>query len=100
MYILMTYDVEARRTEKFKKLLRKYLEHIQYSVFSGDLSEAKVIELRREISRLLKPSERVTEVSAANRKNIKVIHYIKSESGKGEAKRMEDTSHSSDFCVL
>jgi len=100
MYILMTYDVEARRTEKFKKLLRKYLEHIQYSVFSGDLSEAKVIELRREISRLLRPNERVTEISAANRKNVKVAHYIKSECGKGEAKRTEDSSHSSDFYVL
>ena len=96
----MTYDVEARRTEKFKKLLRKYLEHIQYSVFSGDLSEAKLIELRREISRLLKPNERVTEVSAANRKNVKVSHYTKSESGKGEARCIEDTSHSSDFHVL
>lgn len=100
MYILMTYDVKARRTEKFKKLLRKYLEHIQYSVFSGDLSEAKVIELRREISRLLRPNERVTEISAANRKNVKVAHYIKSICGKGEAKRTEDTSHSSDFYVL
>lgn len=100
MYILMTYDVEARRTEKFKKLLRKYLEHIQYSVFSGDLSEAKVIELRREISRLLRPNERVTEISAANRKNVNVAHYIKSENGKGEAKRTEDNSHSSDFYVL
>ncbi len=40
MYVLMTYDVNAKRTEKFKKLLRKYLEHIQHSVFSGDLSEA------------------------------------------------------------
>ena len=100
MYVLMTYDVEARRTEKFKKLLRKYLEHIQYSVFSGDLSEAKVIELRREISRLLRPNERVTEISAANRKNVKVAHYTKTEFGKGEAKRNEDTSHSSDFYVM
>ena len=25
MYVLMTYDVEARRIEKFKKLLRKYV---------------------------------------------------------------------------
>ena len=77
MYVLMTYDVEARRTSKFRILLRKYLEHIQYSVFSGDLSEAKLIELRREISRLLKPNERVTEVSALNRNNIKITHFGK-----------------------
>jgi CRISPR-associated protein Cas2 len=100
MYVLMTYDVEAKRTEKFKKLLRKYLGHIQYSVFSGDLSEAKLIELRREVSRLLKPGERVTEVTAVNRKNVDVVHLVKSESGKGEAKRCVDNSHSSDFGVL
>lgn len=53
MYVLMTYDVEAKRTEKFKKLMRRYLEHVQFSVFSGDLSEAKLMELRRAVSRLL-----------------------------------------------
>jgi CRISPR-associated protein Cas2 len=100
MYVLITYDVEAKRTEKFKKLLRKYLDHIQYSVFSGDLSEAKLIELRRSISRLLKPGERVTEVTAANRKNVCVAHFMKNESGKGEAERCDDNSHASDYGVL
>ena len=100
MYVLMTYDVEARRASKFRILLRKYLEHIQYSVFSGDLSEAKLIELRREVSRLLKPNERVTEVSALNRNNVKITHFGKNISGKGEAEKTEDCSHSSDFQVL
>lgn len=100
MYVLMTYDVEARRTNKFKKLLRGYLSHVQFSVFSGDLSEANLIELRRKISLLLKPGERVTEVTAANRKNVNVAHYLKSESGKGEVARVEDDSHSRDFQVL
>jgi CRISPR-associated protein Cas2 len=100
MYVLMTYDVNAKRTEKFKKLLRKYLEHVQYSVFSGDLSEAKLIELRRAVSRLILPGERVTEVTAANRKNVHVVHFVKNESGKGEAKRVQDTSHATDFKVL
>lgn len=100
MYVLITYDVEARRTEKFRKLLRKYLGHMQYSVFSGDLSEGKLIELRRTISRLIRPGERVTEITAANRKNVKVVHFVKSGSGKGECKRVEDNSHSTDFQVL
>ncbi|MDM8524298.1 CRISPR-associated endonuclease Cas2 [Desulfococcaceae bacterium HSG8] len=100
MYVLMTYDVKAKRTEKFKKLLRRYLGHIQYSVFSGDLSEAKLIEVRRSISRLLLPGELVTEITAANRKNVKVVHIMKDESGKGEAKRHEDNSHSTDYRVL
>lgn len=100
MFVLMSYDVEAKRTEKFKKLLRQYLEHVQFSVFSGDLSEAKLIELRRSISRLIKPGERVMEITAANRKNVGVVHFSKSESGKGEVKRSEQSSHSSDFQVV
>ena len=100
MYVLMTYDVEAKRTEKFKKLLRRYLEHIQYSVFSGDLSEAKLTELRRSVSRLLHPGELVTEVVAANRNNVCVAHFVRSESGKGEAKRIEANNHASDYKVI
>lgn len=100
MYVLITYDVQAKRTVKYMKLLRKYLEHVQYSVFSGDLPEGALIELRREISLLLEPGERVTEITAANRKNVKVNHFVKNESGKGEAKKTEDQSHATDFKVL
>lgn len=100
MYVLMTYDVEAKRTEKFKKLLRRYLEHTQYSVFSGDLSEAKLVELRRAVSQLLRPGELVTEVVAANRKNVCVANFVKSESGKGEARRIEVNSHATDYGVI
>jgi CRISPR-associated protein Cas2 len=100
MYVLMTYDVKAKRTDKFKKLLRKYLDHVQFSVFCGDLPEGKLIELRREVSRLLEQGERITEVTAQNRKNVRVAHYQKSDSGKGAAKITEDLSHATDFKVL
>lgn len=100
MYVLMTYDVEAKRTEKFKKLLRCYLEHIQYSVFSGDLSEARLMALRKAVSRLLLPGELVTEVVAANRNNVSVANFARSESGKGEVKRIEANGHASDFKVI
>lgn len=100
MYVLMTYDVGGKRTEKFKKLMRRYLEHTQFSVFSGDLSEAKLVELRRSVSRLLLPGEIVTEVVAANRHNVKVAHYMRSEIGKGEAKRIEANTHESDLRIL
>lgn len=100
MYMLVTYDVEAKRTGKFRKLLAKYLTHEQYSVFSGDITEAKAIELRRALSQLMIPGDRVTEVSAANRQNVAVVHLVKNESGKGEAQRLADDSHRRDFTVL
>jgi CRISPR-associated protein Cas2 len=98
--MLMTYDVEAKRTEKFKKLLRGYLMHTQYSVFSGDITEAEAIELRSKVSQLMIVGDKITEISAANRHNVNVIHMSKDESGKGEAKRTESRSHKSDFEVI
>lgn len=100
MFMLMTYDVEARRTEKFKKLLRRYLNHEQYSVFTGDISEANAIRLRREISKMMIPGDRVTEVTAANRHNVEIMHFAKNGSGKGEAQRQPVDDHRRDFKVL
>lgn len=100
MYMVVTYDVEAKRTQKFKKLLRRYLSHTQFSVFTGDITEAKAIELRRELSLLMVPEDRVTEIAAANRKNVEVHALVKSESGKGEVKRVPCEEHKRDFSVL
>lgn len=100
MFMLMTYDVEAKRTNKFKKLLRRYLNHEQYSVFTGDITEAQAISLQRELSRLMIPGDRVTEIRAANRQNIEVCQLAKSETGQGEIKRIPLDEHRRDFTVL
>jgi CRISPR-associated protein Cas2 len=100
MYILMTYDVEAKRTHRFRKLLRRYLSHKQFSVFSGDLSKAKLFELRKQLAEITIPGDRVTEITANNRHNVKVVHLVCNESGKGEVKRIEDSEHKTDFQVL
>ena len=100
MYMLMTYDVNAKRTEKFKKLLRRYLNHDQNSVFSGDITEAQAINLHRELSQLMIPEDKLTEVSAKNRRNVNVVHLCKDESGKGEIRREEVNVHKQDFSVL
>lgn len=98
--MLVTYDVEAKRTGIFRKILRRYLNHQQYSVFSGDITEAEAVRLRRELSGAMIPEDRLTEIAAANRKNVQVTHLVKAASGKGEVSRREDTRHKTDFGVL
>ena len=93
MYMLMTYDVNAKRTDQFKKLLRRYLTHTQYSVFSGDLTEAQAIKLRSEVSRLMIPGDKVLEITTANRHNMNIVHLTKNASAKGKVKRQESTGH-------
>ncbi|MBF0238904.1 MAG: CRISPR-associated endonuclease Cas2 [SAR324 cluster bacterium] len=100
MYMVVMYDVEAGRTEKFKKLLRGFLNHTQYSVFTGDITEAQAIKLRRSLSQLMIPGDRVTEISAENRKNIDAFMLEKSDSGKGEIQRVPLDTHKRDFSVL
>lgn len=100
MYVLMTYDVEAKRTHRFRKLLRRYLGHTQFSVFSGDLSEAKLFELRKKLAEVIKPGDRLTEITTQNRHNVKVVHLVCNDSEKGDVRRVEDLSHKSDFQVL
>jgi CRISPR-associated protein Cas2 len=100
MFMLMTYDVEASRTSIFRKLLRRYLTHEQYSVFTGDITEANAIRLRRELSEAMIPEDRLTEITAANRHNVNIVHLVKDDSGKGEVRREEDDRHRTDFGVL
>ena len=46
MYIIAVYDVGQKRVGKMLKLCRQYLNWIQNSVFEGEISEAKLEELK------------------------------------------------------
>lgn len=47
--MILVYDVGIKRVAKTLKLCRKYLNWIQDSVFEGELSEAKLMELKNKI---------------------------------------------------
>ncbi len=46
MYVIAVYDVGEKRVGKMLKLFRKYLNWIQNSVFEGEISPAKLEELK------------------------------------------------------
>ena len=46
MYIIAMYDVGEKRVGKMLKLFRKYLNWIQNSVFEGEITEVKLMELK------------------------------------------------------
>ncbi len=48
MYIILVYDVGTKRCGKLLKLCRKYLNWIQNSVFEGEITEVKLLELKQE----------------------------------------------------
>lgn len=59
MHIIITYDVEANRTEKFKKMCQIYLIRIQNSVFEGDIDEPQLMKLRDLLEKEVKEGESV-----------------------------------------
>ncbi len=46
MYVIVVYDVGAKRVGKMLKLCRQYVNWIQNSVFEGELSEVQLKELK------------------------------------------------------
>lgn len=46
MYVIAVYDIGQKRVSKMLKLCRRYLNWIQNSVFEGEISEAKLEELK------------------------------------------------------
>lgn len=53
MYVILVYDVAQKRVGKMLKLCRQYLCWIQNSVFEGELSEAKLRELKSLIGSII-----------------------------------------------
>lgn len=53
MYIILIYDVKKKRVQKVMKICRKYLNHLQNSVFEGNITEAKLQRLKSELKSVI-----------------------------------------------
>lgn len=58
-YVVVVYDVQADRTSKFLKYLRRYLIHVQNSVFEGDLTEGTLEGVEGTLESMLESGESV-----------------------------------------
>lgn len=53
MYIILAYDIHQKRVAKALRICRKYLIHIQKSVFEGNITESKLRALKNELENLI-----------------------------------------------
>jgi len=51
MYILIVYDVAQERVSKIMKICREYLDHVQNSVFEGEITSSGFKELESKIKK-------------------------------------------------
>lgn len=56
-YAFVFYDVNEKRDQKVFKVCKKYLSHFQYSVFRGEITPSKLIELRTDINKVINKEE-------------------------------------------
>lgn len=59
MYVICTYDVEEKRCIKVMKILRRYMFHVQNSVFEGELTPTKFNELKAKINKVISSEDSV-----------------------------------------
>ena len=85
MFVFVSYDVAAGRTEKFRRLLSRYLVHEQNSVFCGLLGRPNFQEMETGLKAELTDSDRVLMLVCENRFNVDVFRF----GGNGDSARMD-----------
>ena len=53
MWIILTYDIAVKRNSKALKICRRYLTHVQKSVFEGEITEKNLTRLKGELQRVI-----------------------------------------------
>lgn len=99
MFVLICYDVPAKRTEIYKKLLKEYLVHEQASVFMGDLPESDLISLVAKISDTIEPEDQIMKLICRNRHNIEIQNLTKDALG-GPVRQENSKWHGKNWSIV
>ncbi len=57
MYVILVYDINAKRVAKALKVCRGYLHWVQNSVFEGEITEGKLKELLKRLKGVIKTKD-------------------------------------------
>ena len=57
MFVIVVYDINRKRGGRALKVCRKYLVHVQKSVFEGNITEGQLKQLKNELFQLIKIEE-------------------------------------------
>lgn len=74
MFVILSYDINQKRVGKAMKICRKYLVHVQKSVFEGTITEAKLKSLKRELENVID-----TEVDSVCIYEMESVKYARKE---------------------
>lgn len=62
MYVVLIYDIEAdiegaKASRNTFKICKKYLTHVQKSVFEGDITPALLLQLKLELNKYIRKNK-------------------------------------------
>lgn len=57
MYYILVYDIGEKRVQKVHKLLKRYLNWVQNSVFEGELTEGKFEAMKIDLKERMQADE-------------------------------------------
>ena len=55
MFVILIYDVQAKRVGKIRKIAKKYLTPVQKSVFEGYITQRRIQALKNELQQSIDP---------------------------------------------
>ena len=70
VYLVVVYDMQADRTQLMLKFLRRYLTHVQNSVFEGEVSPGDFETIKNRAHDLLEPTESVIIYQTSSEKYV------------------------------
>lgn len=70
MYVICTYDVNEKTCVKVMKVLRRYLFHVQNSVFEGTLTPKQFKNLKQELNKITNKEDSILFYISYNEKQI------------------------------
>lgn len=68
MYLILVYDIDAKRVSRMLKLCRRYLHWIQNSVFEGEITGVKLKELIQEAKGIMSDKDSLIIFKTRNEK--------------------------------
>lgn len=57
IFVVLTYDIEVKKINKVRKILKKYLIWTQNSVFEGEITEGKLQKCLGQIGKVIDKNE-------------------------------------------
>ncbi len=56
MYVILVYDIGVERLNHVRIFLKKYLNWVQNSAFEGELTDAEMMKVEKELRELTNPA--------------------------------------------